>query len=96
LGETACNEMPLTAQRLEKYNIRILLHIPQEHSCIYFLVFILRMWKGVDHPVNRFQWRRMEKAGTLPYELLQKKKTVLDYHKSRLFNQDSVRVSVEF
>ncbi|KAJ1370322.1 hypothetical protein KIN20_032019 [Parelaphostrongylus tenuis] len=54
----------------------------------------VRLWKGPDHPINRFQWRRMENAGTLPDELLQKKKTVLDYHKSRFFNQDSAHVSV--
>ncbi|EYC22878.1 hypothetical protein Y032_0016g3000 [Ancylostoma ceylanicum] len=45
----------------------------------------VRWWKGPDHPVNRFTWRRMEKEGLLSEEMLQKKKTVLDYYKSRFF-----------
>ncbi|VDM76977.1 unnamed protein product [Strongylus vulgaris] len=38
-----------------------------------------------DHPVNRFTWRKMEAEGQLSEEMLKKKKTVLDYYKSRFF-----------
>uniref|UniRef100_A0A0N4W235 Uncharacterized protein n=1 Tax=Haemonchus placei TaxID=6290 RepID=A0A0N4W235_HAEPC len=46
----------------------------------------VRYWKGPDHPVNRFRWRRMKKEGLLSDELLEKERVVLDYHKSRILD----------
>ncbi|KAK6734330.1 hypothetical protein RB195_017857 [Necator americanus] len=47
----------------------------------------VRWWKGPDHPVNMFTWQRMEGEGLLSEELLQKKKTVMDYYTSRFFGE---------
>ncbi|XGW08310.1 hypothetical protein V3C99_010989 [Haemonchus contortus] len=46
----------------------------------------VRYWKGPDHPVNRFRWRRMKKEGLLSDELLEKERVVLEYHKSRILD----------
>uniref|UniRef100_A0A183GAL8 HYLS1_C domain-containing protein n=1 Tax=Heligmosomoides polygyrus TaxID=6339 RepID=A0A183GAL8_HELPZ len=48
--------------------------------------YYFSLWKGPDHPVNRFQWRRMERDGALPEDMLMKKKTILDYYKSRILS----------
>ncbi|KAK5981025.1 hypothetical protein GCK32_020717 [Trichostrongylus colubriformis] len=56
----------------------------------------VRYWKGPDHPVNRFQWRRMEKAGVLSDELLRKKKVVSNYYMSRLFSPPDGPIDTSF
>ncbi|KJH42971.1 inner centromere protein, ARK binding region [Dictyocaulus viviparus] len=55
----------------------------------------VRLWKGPDHPINRFQWRRMEKAGTLPDELLHKKKVLMEYYKLKIMGERSKPVVLD-
>ncbi|CAB3404999.1 unnamed protein product [Caenorhabditis bovis] len=55
---------------------------------IYLIAFNvgMRLWKGDEHPLNRFVWRIREQEGSLNPELLYKKKIVQDYHYSRIFD----------
>ncbi|KHN85747.1 hypothetical protein Tcan_12373 [Toxocara canis] len=45
---------------------------------------LVRKWKGEGHPVNRYQWRIMERRGELSDELLRKKRVVNEYFHARL------------
>ncbi|VDN58571.1 unnamed protein product [Dracunculus medinensis] len=59
------------------------LKLPNSYYIIvkyYSYNVLVRLWKGPEHPVNRFRWRIMEYRGELSDEMIRKKRVTQNFY----------------
>lgn len=66
-------------------SMKISLKLLQSYSKIdYRLYAFIKKSYGSEHPLNRYQWRKMKRNGQLSEEMMHKEEVIQNYMKTRL------------